>query len=185
MARIGNGVRAHTQTKAVTFPSRCYKMRSGGAFVTFPNGMRRAVVMAGITMHPRTKQNLMTAIQSEAFTHAMYKHFAERARQEDELGLARVFQRAADSQWTEQFAGELRLTRLRSDTTENLRTSIDDEAELSQMYAQFADEARADGDLRTASLFEKVRLEKAGKQNELEMTLERLGCSSGVRTVPK
>jgi rubrerythrin len=139
--------------------------------------------MQEILMKPRTKQNLMSAIQSEAFAHAMYKRFAERARSEDELGLAHVFQRAADAQWTEHFAGEIGACCLRADTTENLRISIEDEAELSQMYAQFADQAREDGDLRAASLFEKVRVEKTNKQNELELTLERLGCSSGLRTV--
>lgn len=177
-------MRAHTQTE--TYLTRCgrYMRVSSGSFgasCRTADGVHLSE--QEICMKPRTKQNLMNAIQSEAFAHAMYKHFAERARSEDELGLAQVFQKAADSQWTEHFAGEIGACCLRADTTENLRISIEDEAELSQMYAQFADEAREDGDLRAASLFEKVRVEKANKHTELELTLERLGCSSGLRTV--
>src|SRR4051812_1390927 len=134
-------------------------------------------------MTPRTKQNVTTALQSEAFAQAALLRYAAHARMDEDWELAQVFQKIADSDRTRHFAKEAELVRLGANTAENLRAAINDQVGQIAMYSHFAQQATEDGDLRAAHLFEQVRHEKESQRAELEAALERLGYSSSTHVV--
>ncbi|MBV9225769.1 MAG: rubrerythrin family protein [Acidobacteriaceae bacterium] len=134
-------------------------------------------------MTQRTKQNLNSAMQSEAFTQAAYLRYAAHARLEEDWELAQAFQKIADADRARFFAQEADLVRLGANTGENLRTAINDQVGQIAMYSHFAQQATEDGDSRAARLFEEVRHEKERQRTELEAALEKLGYSGTVQTV--
>jgi rubrerythrin len=121
------------------------------------SGTIHALLRAEIMMNPRTKRNLNTALQSEAFTHAKYLRFAARARTNENWDLAQLFQTTADTDRTESFAKEAELAGLVANDSENLRCAMEEKQAEAAMYRQFAKEATADGDLVAATLFERMQ----------------------------
>jgi rubrerythrin len=128
-------------------------------------------------MNQRTRQNLITAMKTEAFAQAKYARFAARARMEEEWDAARIFQRAADSDRTEHFAREAEIADLCASTEENLKTAIDEQSKQAVMYKRFADEAAEDGESSAAAIFAHVQLYTEGDRAELESSLHRLQSS--------
>jgi rubrerythrin len=122
-------------------------------------------------MSPRTKRNLNTAMQNEAFTEAEYIRFAARARMNESWSLANLFQAAADADRTEHFAEEAELACLVADNSENLKHAIDEKRAEVAMYARFLREATSDGDLAAAALFDRIRTEEATQAEAFETAL--------------
>ncbi len=119
-------------------------------------------------MSPRTKRNLNTAMQSEAFTHALYSRFAANARMHQDWELARLLQMAADTDRTEHFAEEAELAGLVANDSENLRYAVEEKRAQAAMCARFAREAAIDGDLATAARFEKIGADEITQAEALE-----------------
>lgn len=97
-------------------------------------------------MSPRTKQNLNTAMRTEAFTHAEYLRFAAHARVNENWALAQLFRVTADTDRTEHFAKEADLAGLAARDADNLRHAVEEKRAEAAMYKQFAKEATADAD---------------------------------------
>ena len=119
-------------------------------------------------MTRRTKQNLSTAMQSEAFTNALYLRFAAHARMYGNWELARLFQTIADTERTEHFAEGADLTGLVGSDAGNLRYALEEKKAQAAMCERFARQARADGDLSAAACFEKLRADESTQAKALE-----------------
>jgi rubrerythrin len=122
-------------------------------------------------MSPRTKLNLNSTMQSEAFNHAMYLRFAARARMNGNRQLALLFQNAADSDRIEHFAKEADLAGLVANDSENLRYAMEEGRVEAAMYGKFAKEAATDGDFIAAALFESIQTAKATQTETFEAAL--------------
>ena len=119
-------------------------------------------------MTRRTKQNLDTAMQSEAFTHALYLRFAAHARMHENWELARLFQTMADTDRTKHFAEGANLAGLIANDAENLRYALEGKKAQAAMCGRFATQARADGDLTAAACFERLRVDESAQADALE-----------------
>ncbi|MBQ9098799.1 MAG: rubrerythrin family protein [Clostridia bacterium] len=114
----------------------------------------------------KTEQNLHTALGGEAQAHLRYRWFAKKARADGYEAIARLFEETAGNEmehaeiWFRYLGGY-------GATEHNLNTAAGGEHfEWETMYAQFADEARAEGFPALASLFERVAaVEKQHEQN--------------------
>jgi rubrerythrin len=133
-----------------------------------PSGTTRALLTAEMTMSPRTKRNLNTAMQTEALAHAEYLRFAARARANENWDLAQLFQVAADTGRTEHFAQEADLAGLVTNDCDNLRHAVEEKRAGAVMYQQFAKEAVAEGDFAAAALFEKIQTAAANQREAFE-----------------
>lgn len=134
-------------------------------------------------MSPRTKRNLNVALERDAVDAATYSRFAARARSEDEWNLAQAFQETADRDRADHFAKEAELERLIASSPDNLRNAIEVERKETKMYSEFAREAKEDGDLGVASVFENISRYKAERCASFERILEAMGVHSGVQSI--
>jgi rubrerythrin len=134
-------------------------------------------------MSPRTKQNLIAAMQCDALDAAKYGRFAARARMDDDWELAKAFQEAADSDRTEHFSKEAELEGLIARSPDNLRNAIDEKAKEIERFAEFARQATEDGDLGIASVFEQISRDKAERRARFEAVLADMGLHSNPQTV--
>lgn len=134
-------------------------------------------------MSPRTKKNLITAMECDAVDAAKYSRFAARARMDDEWELANALQETADCDRTEHFAKEAELEGLVVTSPDNLRNAIEAEMKEVNMYAQFAREAAEDGDLGVAAAFEKISRDKAERCTRFNAVLENMGVHRNFQTV--
>ncbi|GAA3156090.1 hypothetical protein GCM10010466_53770 [Planomonospora alba] len=157
--------------RAVTDPS-------SGA--TVPAG--RTAESKGIPAGPpradkaRTLRNLRTAMEGEAFAHAMYTLYAERARASGQPALARLFERTARVELAEHFAEEGRLAGLVRDTRTNLCTAISGETrEGTETYPGYARRAAEAGDRAAARRFEEVAADELGHARRFRDALAALG----------
>lgn len=122
-------------------------------------------------MSPRTKQNLNTAMQSEAFNNAACLRFAARARMNENWVLAKLFQTAADTDRTEHFAEEAGLAGLEASDYENLAFVIEDKRADAARYGQFAKQATADSDFAAAELFKRMQTAADSQREAFEAAL--------------
>ena len=123
-------------------------------------------------MTTRTRQNLNTAMLNEALAYAKYIRFAACARMNENPELVRLFQKTADADRMDHFRREFDLAMLCSDDAANLKAAIQDKASQIDMYAQFVAQARADGDISAAGLFDRIRGEALTELTEFEAALE-------------
>jgi rubrerythrin len=129
-------------------------------------------------MSPRTKQNLMSALKSEASESATFSRFAAHARMESEWDLAETFQENADRDRIGHFAREAALAGLVAGSADNLRNAIAGAVEECKMYAAFELQAKDDGDLDVAAVFQQTCREKASQCARLESLLGQMGSHS-------
>jgi rubrerythrin len=134
-------------------------------------------------MSPRTKKNLLTAMECDAFDAAKYSRFAAHARMDDDWQLAKAFQDTADLDRVDHFAKEAELEGLLSSSPDNLRNAIDEETKGRNLLAQFAQEAREDGDLSIAAALEAISRDKAERCARFEAILAEMGLRSNPHTV--
>ncbi|MFL6446707.1 MAG: hypothetical protein ACJ746_03335 [Bryobacteraceae bacterium] len=134
-------------------------------------------------MNPRTRQNLITAMNCDATDAAKYSRFAARARLDENWQLARAFQDTADTDRAEHFPTEAELGGIILNSPENLRAAVDTERTEAAMLSTFAEQATADGDLEAASVFRKISLDKVERLARFEAVLGEMGVHGDVRTV--
>ena len=114
----------------------------------------------------KTEINLHTALSGEAQAYLRYKWFESKAKQDGYVEIARVFAETAENEkehaeiWFRYLGGW-------SGTEKNLDAAAGGEHfEWATMYAQFAEEARAENFPVIAALFEKVAsIEKQHEEN--------------------
>lgn len=124
--------------------------------------------------HPQTEKNLMTAIKGEAFAHAKYLYFARQARERGDTELADLFQKVAADERLQHFYEQAELAHLGGTDVENLRAAIQGESyEVSTMYRQFAEQARAVGDHAAAARFEEIRQDEAKHRDLFQEALRK------------
>ena len=134
-------------------------------------------------MSPRSKQNLMSAMQCDAFDAAKYGRLAARARMDSDWDLAEAFQESADDDRTEHFGKEAELGGIVASSPDNLRNAIDAETRELAMFTNFASEAKEDGDLGVAAVFERICSDKVERRARFEAVLADMGLHSDPQTV--
>jgi rubrerythrin len=121
------------------------------------SGILSAGIASAGELNPRTKQNLETAMHGEAYANLKYLTYAEMARQSGRPELAALFEVTANVEANEHFAREADALKLTKTNEANLLDAMAGEHyEYTNMYKEFAKQAREDGDLAVANLFEQI-----------------------------
>jgi rubrerythrin len=136
-------------------------MRRFSLTLAVATALTSGILSAGIAsageLNPRTKQNLETAMHGEAYANLKYLTYAEIARQSGKPELAALFEVTANVEAKEHFAREADALKLAKTNEENLLDAMAGEHyEYTNMYKEFAKQAREDGDLAVANLFEQI-----------------------------
>ena len=120
----------------------------------------------------KTEKNLMTAFEGESQARNKYTYFASKAKKEGYEQIAAIFQETADNEkehakmWFKLLnGGEI------GSTVENLQSAADGENyEWTDMYSEFAKEAKEEGFNHIAYLFEEVaKIEKEHEDRYLKL----------------
>lgn len=126
-------------------------------------------------MNAETQENVMAALHGESFAHARYVLFAEAARRRGDERLASMFEGIAAVELREHFAELAELVDLVGSDPDNIRTAIQDEnVEVEAKYPEFAEQARAAGEVAVAARFEEMAEDEREHERALEVMLERL-----------
>jgi rubrerythrin len=129
------------------------------AAVTF--GLVSAGAALAGELSPRTKQNLDTAMHGEAYANLKYRTYAEMARESRMPELAALFEMTANVEADEHFAREADALKLAKTNDANLLDAMAGEQyENTNMYKEFAKQAREDGDVAAAKLFEQIAVDE-------------------------
>ena len=124
---------------------------------------------------PQTRANLEAAMHGEAFANLKYLRFAEVARESGDEELARLFESSANVEANEHFAREADALNLDGTTAANLVDAMAGEQyENVTMYVDFAAQAEAAGDLRTAALFRQIAADEGDHYERYRAAAERL-----------
>jgi rubrerythrin len=112
-----------------------------------PNGIRAA-----------TREDLLTAMQSEAFAYASYMLYATTARQDGRKEIAEMFEAIAHTELHQHFARLAEAAGLVGGDADNLRAAIEAESyKIEIMYPSFAEHAARAGDAAAADAFTTAR----------------------------
>lgn len=123
----------------------------------------------------QTKENLSTAMHGEAFAYAKYLLYAQKARESGKPELAKLLETTAKTERLEHFAEEAKLVGLVDDNAANLKDAIQGESyEVETMYREFAEQARAAGDLAAAERFEEIRKDEMKHREAFQAALVRV-----------
>ena len=118
----------------------------------------------------KTEKNLMKALAGESIARNKYSYFADQARKEGNEDLANFFDRLSKNEkeharlWYKLLKGEV------GDSLENLKVAAQGEHdEWTDMYVQFANDAKEEGFLEIAKLFNEVkRIERSHERENLK-----------------
>ena len=110
----------------------------------------------------KTEKNLETAFAGESMARNKYTYFASKARKEGYVQIANIFEETANNEKEHAKMWFKLLNDGIGSTAECLEAAAEDENyEWTDMYASFAEDARAEGFPRIAALFEMVgKIEK-------------------------
>ncbi len=126
-------------------------------------------------MNAQTHENVVAALRREAFAHARYLLFAAAARKRGDVRLASMFEGIAAVEFQEHFTELAELADLVGTDADNLRASIRDENfEVEWKYPQFADQARAAGEVAVSERFAEMAEDEREHEKTLEGALEDL-----------
>ena len=149
------------------------------AAVFFVMGRATAHQSSHANLHPQTMKNLSTAMHGEAFAYVKYMLFADHARQEGNTELADLFENTAKTERYEHFAEEAKLAGLVGSDADNLRDAIKGESyETTKMYPEFAEQARADGDVAAAQRFEEIAHDEMTHRDAFQAALTKLEATA-------
>ena len=113
----------------------------------------------------KTEENLKAAFAGESQARNQYTYFAKVARKEGYHYIAKIFEETAANEMRHA-KDELALLDGIGDTKENLKEAIEGEHhETTEMYPQFAEEAKQEGNAEAARLFNQIA--KIEKHHEL------------------
>jgi len=126
-------------------------------------------------MDVKTHENLLAAMQGEAFAYARYTLFADAARKEGDSRVADMFEGLANVELHEHFVELAELAGFVGTTADNLRAVIQEEnEEVETTYPAFAEQARATGDVAAAERFTEIAEDEHEHMKTLEEALERI-----------
>jgi rubrerythrin len=127
-----------------------------------PNGIRSA-----------TREDLLTALRSEAFAQATYLLYAAAARARGRGEIADLFEETARTELERHIAQLAGAAALVGDEPENLREAIEGATyALEIMYPSFAEHAEAAGDAAAAAAFTSARADHVDHLEALREALE-------------
>ncbi|MDD5953030.1 MAG: rubrerythrin family protein [Oscillospiraceae bacterium] len=132
----------------------------------------------------RTEANLMAAVEGESMAYTKYTLYGASARQEGYEQIGAIFDETAKN---EKEHAEIWLSYLHGGDLSGTKGNLQDAAggehfEWSEMYKQFAEEAKAEGFLEIASKMEQIaKIEKSHEEryNKLIANLDRGTVFSG------
>lgn len=134
-----------------------------------------------VPIHPKTAEDLSSAMHGEAFAFAKYMLYAEHARKSGNPELAKLFEENAHTERFEHFAEEAKLARLVGSDEENLRDAIKGETwEFDHMYPDFSRQAKEAGDVSAATRFEEIRQDEGRHRDAFQSALDKLTNSPGL-----
>ena len=126
-------------------------------------------------MNKTTRDNLSTAMRSEAFTYAKYMLFAERARKTGNPELGQLLEKTAKQELLEHFAEEAALAEIVRGDVDNLEDAIASESYgIEAMYRDFAEEAFSAGDKAVGDRFEEIRQDEMRHRDAFKEALSKL-----------
>ena len=126
-------------------------------------------------MNKTTRDNLSTAMLSEAFTYAKYMLFAERARNTGNPELAQLLEKTARQELLEHFAEEAELAEIVRSDVDNLEDAIASESYgIESMYRDFAQQAFSAGDKAVGERFEEIRHDEMKHLDAFKEALSKL-----------
>ncbi|GAA0585863.1 rubrerythrin family protein [Rhizomicrobium electricum] len=138
-------------------------------------GMLSVSAVSAGDLSARTRKNLETAMHGEAFANLKYRAYAEMARESGKPELAKTFEQAANVEANEHFAREADALKLAKSNEANLKDAAAGEHyENTKMYKEFAAQARADGDVAAAKLFEQIAADEGDHYAAYEAALKQL-----------
>lgn len=109
-------------------------------------------------LHSATKEDVLTALRTEAFTYARSMLFAAAARKNGRTEIADLFESTARTELEEHFAMLADLAGIVGDDADNLRAAIEGESyEIEVMYPTFAEHANRATDAAAAECFTEIR----------------------------
>ena len=123
----------------------------------------------------QTAADLSTAMHGEAFAYAKYLLYAKHAREQGNQQLAKLFEKTAEVERFQHLQEEADLIGLVGSDADNLRDAIKGESyEVDTMYRDFAERARAAGDIAAAERFEEIRRDEMGHRDAFSAQLLKL-----------
>jgi rubrerythrin len=126
-------------------------------------------------LHPKTMENLSTAMHGEAFAHAKYLLYAEHARKDGNTELADLLEKTAAVEHLQHLREEADLAGAVNSDQDNLKEAIKGETyEVETMYPGFAREARAAGDHAAADRFTEIAKDEANHRDAFRAALNKL-----------
>ncbi|HEU4636491.1 MAG TPA: rubrerythrin family protein [Edaphobacter sp.] len=126
-------------------------------------------------LNQQTLKDLSTAMHGEAFAYAKYMAYADHARKSGNNKVVELFESTAKTEHMEHFAEEAELAGLVGTDAENLKDSIKGESyETETMYREFAQQAKARGDVEAAKRFEEIRQDEARHRDAFSAALAEL-----------
>ena len=126
-------------------------------------------------MDVHTHENVAAAMRRKAYAHARYLLFAAAARKRGEARLASMFEGIAAVELQEHFAELAALVGIVGTEADNLRAAFHDENfEGEWKYPQYADQARAAGEVAISERFAEMAEDEREHEKRLASALERL-----------
>ena len=123
-----------------------------------------------------TRNDLLKAMQGEAFATLKYWAYADAARARGDEHLAELFERIAEVERDDHFAQHAKLYGLVGSNAENLRSAIGGENyETATMYPEMAQGARARGDKAAAQVLREIGADEAAHRDAFQAALQRTG----------
>ena len=127
------------------------------------------------TLHPQTRENLLSAMRREAFAFATYLLYAAQARQHGRPEVAELFEQVAEEEYFGLFAEQALGLGLIGMEAENLHLAIEEEAfEAEVMYRDFQAQAQAVGDHDAAERFQRLREDERRNRDQFLTVLRNL-----------
>lgn len=122
----------------------------------------------------RTEENLKAAFAGESQARNKYTFYAEAARAEGHMFIAKIFEETAMNEM-QHAKDEFKRLGMLGDTKQNLKAAMDGEAyETDTMYPEFAQDADEEGQTDTARLFRQIGKVEEHHRARYEQLLKRL-----------
>ena len=133
------------------------------------------IVVEKKPLDKKTREHLLDAMHGEAFAFVKYMLFSEAARKNGHAKLAELFEKTANVERFEHFDEEAELLGLVGSDAENLQDSMNGESyEVETMYKEFAEDAKAAGDIAAADRFSEIRKDEMSHLAAYKAALESL-----------
>lgn len=126
----------------------------------------------------KTKENLKAAFAGESQARNMYTFFANVARKEGYLYIAKIFEETALNE--QRHANDhFKLLGGLGDTASNLKEAVDGENyETTSMYPTFAKEAEEEGELEAARLFKQIAIVEEAHRDRYQRLLDMVNAGT-------